>query len=297
MVGKILRFWVFLCVIVLIGCSFANAESIFSQLRLPAPSPTPTEKPTETINPDFFSSSLLSLLITATPSPTPLPSPTPSPLLIFSGASYTDVKRITPNAISQKNGNVEAIYRHTEEDDFSSYISYLSGAGYTVKQQAYEGNDNAFLISNLKIAFYAIYDLENQTLTLLYSPAIQPTPTPTPIPTPKPTPAPTKTPDPDNSDNGAKVCPHCNRGYCWRCGGSGYQNCFGCGGRRTCPTCNGKRRDYIASYTGDGGSYVDCAGCHGSGQCWMCNGSGKEKCPYCDNGKCSYCHGDYRNYY
>lgn len=106
-------------------------------------------------------------------------------------------------------------------------------------------------------------------------------PTSTPEPTSSPTPLP------------AGMCTHCNKGRCKECGGSGWQRCGICNGFRTCPTCGGKRRYYVASYSGGSGTYVDCQGCYGSGKCWCCNGSGTEDCGWCEGGVCPYCHGNY----
>ena len=75
---------------------------------------------------------------------------------------------------------------------------------------------------------------------------------------------------------------------CWKCSGTGKQNCGICHGSGVCPTCNGKRRYYIPSYGTGSGSYVNCQGCYGSGKCWRCNGSRKETCHTCGGSGYTY---------
>ena len=81
------------------------------------------------------------------------------------------------------------------------------------------------------------------------------------------------------------ICPFCNQGVCKDCNGTGQIRCINCEGSGTCPICHG-----TGKYWG-----VECQGCHGDRKCWRCNGSGKEACFSCDNGVCSFCHGDYTN--
>ena len=125
---------------------------------------------------------------------------------------------------------------------------------------------------------------------------VLPSPTPSPVPTPtlEPTPTPVPTPTPEK----ASVCPKCEEGKCWQCQGNGTIRCGICRGSGICQTCHNRGPTYIPGYGGVGtGKYVECSACGGTGKCWRCNGDGVEKCPnpYCEDGKCGYCHGDYLN--
>ena len=72
-------------------------------------------------------------------------------------------------------------------------------------------------------------------------------------------------------------------GFCSRCEGSGYTDCYDCSGTGVCNECGG---------SGD----IDCSNCDGKGKydCYECGGSGKEDCDECDGDgeiECTNCDG------
>lgn len=287
----------------LLSAPTAGADSLFSLTATATPQITEKPVPTQTPAQTERGEGLFVLLATAAPSgdaasgpgPTALPTSKPFDTLdtsgVFRGLGYGDYSGKEAACVSgnAENGTKEFVYEQVTKANYKGYGIYLNLRGCRAEQtEADAENAVACTVYSQENAFsfQVVYQPDRQLLTLIIDPAEAVEGTDGPAAA-----DPAETP---SATRRANVCPHCNKGYCKKCHGSGFFKCSACGGLGACPTCHGKRQYRIPGYGGVGtATYVTCSHCGGNGKCTECGGRGRIDCSECDNGVCLYCHGVY----